>query len=143
MIRSIVAIVVGFVVIGALSVGTDLALRAALPGRFLTDRMDDPALLVLTLAYVFVFAVAGCWLTARLAPDRPLLHALVLGVLGLVLNVVGTALRWDDAPAWYHVIALLLVLPAAWLGGVLREGQQLARHGAQPVDGRTAAPLAR
>ena len=142
MIRSIVAVVVGFFVIAALSVGTDLALRSAMPGRFATERMDDPALLVLTLAYVFVFAVFGCWLTARLAPDRPLMHALVLGVLGLVLNVVGTAQRWDNAPAWYHVIALLMVMPAAWLGGVLRE-RQLARQGGQPLDRRTAAPLAR
>ena len=142
MVRSIVAVVVGFLVIGALSVGTDYALRAAVPSWFPTDRMDDPALLALTLAYVFVFAVFGCWLTARLAPDRPLLHALVLGALGLVLNVVGTAQRWDDAPAWYHVVALLLVMPAAWLGGVLRE-RQLARLGGQPMDRRPTASLAR
>jgi hypothetical protein len=122
MARSIIAVLVGFVVIGALAVGADFAMLAIAPGRFtLTGRMDDPAVLLLVLAYVFAFAVFGCWLAARLAPDRPLQHALVLGALGLAFNVVGTIARWDDAPVWYHVIALLLVMPAAWLGGRLRE----------------------
>ncbi len=50
-------------------------------------------------------------------------HALALGVLGLIFNVLGAVARWDHAPAWYHVLALALVMPYAWLGGRLRERQ--------------------
>ncbi|MGZ8491143.1 MAG: hypothetical protein ACXWZS_02945 [Gemmatirosa sp.] len=136
MLRSIGAIAAGFVVIGALAFGTDAALRTSAPQFYGPDnRVTDVALLLFTLFYVFAYATFGCWLTARLAPSRPMRHALILGALGLVFNVVGTAQMWHTAPAWYHVVALALVMPAAWLGGWIRE-RQLARAGGA---GRLAA----
>ena len=134
--RSAVAIAVGFVTIFVLAFGTDSAVRALLPGRFgVGGRVDDVGLLLLTQLYVFAFAAFGCWLTARLAPERPMRHALVLGALGLAFNVAGTIAMWDTAPVWYHVVALALVMPAAWVGGAIRE-RQLARSGST---GRLAA----
>ena len=130
--RSIVAVVVGFVLIAVLAFGTDALVGMALPGAFdAAGRTNDVAILLLTLAYVGVYAVVGCYVTARLAPSRPMRHALVLGALGLVFNVVGTMAAWDTAPAWYHVVALALVMPYAWLGGWLRERQ--ARRGGSPA----------
>lgn len=120
MIRSIVSIVAGFIFIGSLSFGADALLRSVMPGVFsATGRVESVPVLLLIILYVFVFAVAGCYLTARLAPRNPLKHALILGVLGLIFNVAGTIAMWNSAPAWYHLIALLLVMPAAWLGGTL------------------------
>jgi hypothetical protein len=122
--RSVIAIVAGFVLIAALSFGADAVLRSVLPSVFSsTGRVESAPVLLLVIAYVFVFAVVGCYLTARLAPSSPLKHALVLGVLGLIFNIIGTIALWNSAPAWYHVVALLLVMPAAWLGGRLREAQ--------------------
>ena len=129
--RSLLAIVTGFVVIGGLAFGTDAAIRGAVPGVFdAGGRVTSTAWLLAMLAYVFVFAVIGCWLTARLAPERPMRHALILGALGLLFNIAGTAAMWNTAPAWYHLTALLLVMPAAWLGGRIRERQlESARAG--------------
>ena len=125
--RSILAVAAGFVLIAVLSFGTDAAVRAAWPGAFdAAGRTDDVRMLLFTIAYVGVFATAGCYLAAALAPDRPMRHALVLGALGLVFTALGTAATWSTAPAWYHVVSLLLVLPYAWLGGRLRE-RELAR----------------
>jgi hypothetical protein len=122
--RSVLAVVTGFVFIGALATGTDALVRAAAPGAFsATGRTDSVPMLLFTMLYVGVFATAGCYLTARLAPSQPMRHALVLGVLGLVFNVAGTVAMWDTAPAWYHVASLLLVMPYAWLGGRIRERQ--------------------
>lgn len=127
--RSIFAIVLGFVVIGALAVGTDMVLRSSQPGVFdANGRVDSATWLMVMQAYVFVYAVFGCWLAARLAPNRPMRHAMILGLLGLAFNVVGSIAKWDTAPVWYHVLALALVLPAAWVGGWLRE-RQLAGAG--------------
>ena len=131
--RSIVAIVVGFVVIAALSLGTDLVLKALLPGYFsATGRTDNAAILVLVLLYVGAYATFGCWLAARLAPNRPMRHAIVLGLLGLAFNVMGTIAAWDTAPRWYHLSALVLVMLWAWLGGYIRE-RQLARRSGAPA----------
>lgn len=130
--RSIAAVVIGFVLIGVLAFGTDAAVRSALPGSFTpSGATSDVGLLVATLAYVTLYAVAGCYLTARLAPRRPMAHALVLGVLGLLFNIAGTVAMWNTAPAWYHVIALVLVMPSAWLGGWLRE-RELGRGATSP-----------
>lgn len=124
MMRSILSIIAGFILIGVLSFGTDAVVRGAMLDAFsVAGRTENVPLLLLTLAYVFVFAVVGCYLTARLAPHSPMKHALILGLLGLVFNIVGTTLMWNTAPVWYHVAALLLVMPAAWLGGRLREAQ--------------------
>jgi hypothetical protein len=129
MLRSIGAIVLGFLLIGTLAMGTERAIIQTLPEYFDTNgRTDDVALLLATLAYVFLFATLGCWVTARLAPARPMRHALILGALGLAFNVAGSIAMWHTAPVWYHVVGLGLTLPAAWLGGWIRE-RQVGRTG--------------
>lgn len=127
MARSILAIVAGFLYIGALSVGADLLVRHLLPGAFgAGGRVDSTAILLLMQGYVGLFAVSGCYLAARLAGRAPMRHALVLGGVGLAFNVAGTVAMWATAPAWYHVLALALVMPYAWLGGWLREREVAA-----------------
>jgi hypothetical protein len=124
MIRSIAAVALSFVVIGALSFSGDLAVRSALPDAFdAAGAVSSTAVLLLMQAYVAVFAIAGCYLAARLAPSRPMAHALALGGLGLAFNVMGTIAMWHTAPAWYHGLALALVIPYAWAGGRIRERQ--------------------
>ena len=120
--RSVLAIAVGFVVIGVLSFGTGAALAAAgvtpAPGT-----SYSVPLLLLATAYVAVYAIFGCWLAAFLAPSHPMRHALILGALGLVFNLAGAAAAWGQQPTWYLVLNLALVMRYAWLGGRLRESQ--------------------
>ncbi len=124
MTRSIVVIVAGFFFIGLLCFGADAVLRTVAPGAFSpSGGTDNVPVLLTTLVYVLAFAVTGCYLTARFAPHSPVKHALVLGVLGLVFNVAGAIGMWETAPAWYHVVSVLTTMPAAWLGGRLREAQ--------------------
>ena len=134
--RSIVAIAAGFFFIMILSFGMDAILRAAVPEAFdAAGRTDSVGMLVFSLLYVGVFAITGCYIAARLAPNHPMRHALILGGLGLILNIVGTTVMWDSAPAWYHIIAIAVVMPYAWIGGWLRE-RQLGRR---PSDTRPLA----
>ena len=128
MARSIFAIVAGFLFIGALAFGADMVVRSVRPDAFAPDgSTDNIPMLIFMLAYVALFAISGCYLAARLAPDRPMRHALILGFLGLIFNIAGTAANWDHAPVWYHVVALLMVMPYAWLGGMLAERHPAAR----------------
>jgi hypothetical protein len=41
---------------------------------------------------------AGSYLAARLAPDRPMQHALVLGAVGLALSIAGAVGTWNAGP---------------------------------------------
>ena len=83
--RSIGALLAGFVFVVILSLGTDLALHAA--GIFppLGQIMSN-ALFLLATIYRTVYAVVGSYITARLAPNRPMQHALLGGAIGLVLS---------------------------------------------------------
>lgn len=132
MFKSIVAIVAGFVLTGALNVGTNAALAKAAPGLIPTGApVTDPAALILVCAYVAAFGILGCWVTARLAPSRPLFHALVMGGLALAMSIPMTIAAWNDTPAWFNVYNLLAVMPYAYIGGRIRE-MQLEREGGTP-----------
>jgi hypothetical protein len=138
MFRSVIAVVTGFVVIAVLAIGTDVGVRSAIPSAFdATGRTDSIPILLLTIAYVAVYAIGGCYLAARMAPSSPMKHAMVLGALGLVFNVAGSAAMWDTAPAWYHMVQVGMVLPYAWIGGRLRQ-RQLDAAGADAGAGAQA-----
>jgi hypothetical protein len=51
-------------------------------------------------------------------------HALVLGVLGLIVSIVGAVATWNRQPSlgpyWYPVALVVLAIPTAWAGGKLR-----------------------
>jgi hypothetical protein len=124
--KSIGAVLAGMVVGIVLSIGTDVALHAA--GVFPTLGQRVPNLLLaLATVYRTVYGVAGAYITARLAPARPMMHALVLGALGLVASVVGAVVTWNKGPGfgphWYPLALVVLALPTAWVGGKLREMQ--------------------
>lgn len=119
--RSLLAIAISFVAIAALTLGTDFALRAAVPSLYEANGGTFSApVLMLMLAYVGMYAVGGCYVCAALAPSHPRVHAAVLGVLGLGATVWASVQQWELRPAWYHVVSIALVLVYAGLGGQLR-----------------------
>jgi hypothetical protein len=128
--RSIGAVLAGFVAVVVLSLGTDMALRAAGIFPQLGQRMSD-ALFLLATVYRTVYGVLGSYTTARLAPDRPMQHALAGCVVGLVLSTVGAVVTWnkgpDFGPHWYPLALMVTALPTAWVGGKLRVMQLPAR----------------
>jgi hypothetical protein len=121
--RSVLAVVAGALVGILLSVGTDLALQAV---GFL-PRQGTPAsslaLMVATL-YRTIYGILGAYVTARIAPTRPMLHVTILGSLGLIASLAGAIATWNKVslygPHWYPVVLVVLALPTAWLGGRLR-----------------------
>jgi hypothetical protein len=130
--RSIGAVLAGIFAGIVLSLGTDVVLHAigVFPpwGQSLVG-FDGP--LLLATVYRTVFGVLGSYIIARLAPDRPMQHALVAGVVGLVVCIVGAAATWNKGPAfgphWYPLALVVLAMPQAWAGGKLRVMQLPAR----------------
>ena len=94
--------------------------------------MDQPindALALLATSYRIVISVGGAWLTARLAPDKPMKHAMILGVVGTVLGLVGVVATWNRGlgPRWYPIALAVLAIPQCWVGGrlyVMRSGKR-------------------
>ncbi|MDX6499799.1 MAG: hypothetical protein QOG23_3059 [Blastocatellia bacterium] len=123
LLRSIGAVLAGVLAVIVLSLGTDVVLHATgiYPPWF--QPMAD-ALWVLALAYRIVYGVAGGYIAARLAPSRPMAHALVLGAVGFALGIVGVAANWNKGPEygprWFSLALIATALPCAWIGGVIR-----------------------
>jgi len=119
--RSVTALLAGFVAIVVLSLGTDWALHAAGVFPALGQKMSD-ALFVLATVYRTLYGVVGSYVTARLAPDRPMGHALVGGLIGVAMSTLGAVVTWnkDLGPRWYSLALIVTAMPTAWLGGKLR-----------------------
>lgn len=77
--------------------------------------LQDVRYLTLGLILGTASTVLGGYLAARLARTMPYWNALAFGVLGLLISSIGSG----DLPTWFKVVALLLTLPAALLGGHL------------------------
>ena len=123
--RSAVALLAGFVAVVILTLVTDTVLRALKIFPPLGQSMSNGLFLLATI-YRTVYAVLGSYITASLAPDRPMGHALVGGVIGLVLSTVGAAATWNRTelgPHWYPLALVVTAIPCAWIGGRIREIQ--------------------
>ncbi len=130
--RSIGAVLAGIVAVVILSLGTDIVLHAVGVFPPWGQPVGDNPLLLATI-YRTVYSVVGSYITARLAPDRPMQHTLAGGVVGLVVSIVGLAVTWNKGPAfgphWYPLALIALAMPCAWAGGTLRETQLQERAG--------------
>jgi hypothetical protein len=120
--RSIWAIVAGFLVVVVLSIGTDLVLHAThvYTGPQLNDNQS-----ALATAYRTLFAIVGSYITARLAPHKPMKHALIGAAVGTVIATAGAVATWnkDLGPHWYPVALVLTAFPTAWIGAKIRLAQ--------------------
>ena len=127
--KSIGAILVGLVFIVITHTGTDAILEAI--GVLPKDNLFVPTgLILIVIGYRAVFSLAGCCLTASLAPHNPMKHSLILGTIGAVLSTVGAiaTANMNLGPAWYAWALVGISLPIAWLGGKLYELRKAAKN---------------
>lgn len=123
--KSIGAVLAGIIFIVASHSLTDLVLESV-------DIFPPPGtgylvawMAVVATIYRSVFTVGGGYITAALAPSRPMLHAVVLGVFGTIAGAIAAVVTipMELAPAWYPVALAVLALPCTWLGGKLRSNR--------------------
>lgn len=118
--KSIGAIVAGFAIVAILSIATDTVLEklgifppVSEHGLFITW------MLVLALVYRSVYTVVGGYVTAKLAPNNPMRHIIILMVLGGVGGIAGAVAGWNLSAHWYPVLLAITGPVFVWLGGKL------------------------
>lgn len=125
--RSLGAIFAGFIATALTHIGTDIVMHAT--GIFPPwgQPMSD-GLFVWATVYRSIWSILGSYLTARLAPNNPMAHAMAGAVIGIALSAVGAAATWNKGaefgPHWYPIALIILVLPCAWIGGKLQAMQR-------------------
>ena len=83
--------------------------------QLIENALQQPSYLLLSGALGLMATALGGFVAAKVAIVAPLLNAACVGLFDLVLGI----LLIGDTPLWFSVIALLLTLPAAIMGGVL------------------------
>lgn len=116
--KSVWAVAAGALFIIGVTTVVDVVLHVAGAYPPLGQPINDAQALLGT-SYRIAIGIAGAWLTAKLAPHRPMKHALILGGIGAALGLVGLIVTWnkDLGPRWYPVAHFVLALPETWVGG--------------------------
>jgi hypothetical protein len=116
--KSIGAVLAGFIFIGVTHTTVDAILEGAavLPKGHLNV---GAGLIIVVISYRAILSLAGCYLTAKLAPGNPMKHSLILGGIGTVLSGVGAIVtaNMNIGPAWYAWSLVVIALPISWLAG--------------------------
>jgi len=116
--KSIWAVLAGFILVIILSILTDVLLIK-------TGIMKQPFVLnsvgfiVFVIFYRSLFGTTGLYLTAKLSPNRPMKHSIIGGIIGFVIATLGAIIMWDKPPHWYAVALIITTLPCAWIGALL------------------------
>ena len=117
MLRSILAVLVGYLAISILVMLLFMLLSTLSPDLFATPGVLPPILAVtLILAYSFVAAIVGGFVTATIAQRSEAKHVWVLMGFMLVMGVVSIR-QYSSQPLWYSLVLLLLGPLGAYLGG--------------------------
>lgn len=77
------------------------------------------ALVLFCAAGGIVMSLAGGYAAARIAPQGPLVHAFLAGLLAAILNTGMIILLGDSGPIWLTATTTALILPSAIFGGWL------------------------
>jgi hypothetical protein len=131
--RSIGAVLTGYILTGLLTFITVATLGALFPASYLPENVEW---VVLNVAYGCLFAAAGGYVTAWLAPTHPTRHALALGLIMAVLAAItGLAVaaappspEYASQPGWYYPALAVTVLPSVWAGAWFRTRAAPARR---------------
>jgi hypothetical protein len=132
MVRVILGIAVGFIVWSVLWVGSDFVLTAISPNWYgkhhteleaaslnKTPFMSDSVILVIALIRSAIFSIVSGSLAAPIARENAK-SALGLGILLLLFGIYIQSIFWNNAPLWYHISFLFLLVPMTILGGTLK-----------------------
>lgn len=120
--RSIGAVAAGFLTTALLSLGADVVMHATGVFPPWAQPMSD-GLFVWATIYRVAFTVLGGFVTAYLAPRKPMTHVLILGTIGMVAATAGALATWNQGPEfgpkWYPSLLVITSLPCVWAGGML------------------------
>jgi hypothetical protein len=128
-IRRVLPVLTGLFAVVAITTLTDIVMHATGVFPPWGQRMADGRF-ILPLGYRIAFAVLGGYIAARLATDRPLSHAVVLGAIGFVLGTIGTVATAGQSaaygPLWYSLLVTATAVPCSLAGAKLykRAGTQ-------------------
>lgn len=89
------------------------------PDSRIQELLAAPGFILAATAHGTFFTALGGYIAARLAPEDPLRHSVIVGALSLVLAILlATTPGEGPEPAWWvDAVGYLIAVPAAAAGG--------------------------
>lgn len=134
MVRIILGVIVGFIVWSIVWVGSEALLASLSPdwlGKHSLDAQkalaagiplesaNDAGIAIINLIRSFVTSILGGYMAALVAGEYKR-STMALGIILLVVGIMVEYMFWNLAPAWYHMLFVLALIPMTILGGRIR-----------------------
>jgi hypothetical protein len=116
--HAFLALAAGFGTMAALVILMTALLQRLTPGWVGEKGKPQPGYIFVNLAYSFLAAAAGGYVTAWAAGANPMQHVLALGMAVLALAALSALQQRGQHPIWY-LLALLALTPLGVLAGGL------------------------
>lgn len=124
MVRSVLALMLGYVVMLVSQLGGDTILTAVAPDIMpQAGEPPDPAYFAYRLGTGFFFIALGGYTTALLAGRSEMKHALGLAALSVAASILEVQYYPTTQPLWYSIALMFLSIPSALVGGYYRVRQ--------------------
>lgn len=119
MIRSILAVFVGYLVI-ALPIIALFAIWFREPGTKPTE-----GFMLFSLGYSFLFAAVGGYVTSLIAKRSEMKHATALAAFSALMGIVSMIISAGQEPLWYQIANIVVLVAGVPLGGYVRNRQAM------------------
>lgn len=114
------ALAAGFLTM-AILVGVLTALLMRLtPSWVKAEGKPQPGYIFVNIAYSFMAAAAGGYVTAWLATANPLYHVLALAIIVLAMAALSALQQRGKQPIWYQLTLIALSPLGVFAGGIIR-----------------------
>ena len=124
MVRSLLALMLGYAVMLVSQLGGDTVLTAVAPDMMpQPGEAPDPAYFAYRLGAGFFFIALGGYTTALLAGRSEMKHALGLAALSVAASILEVQYYPTTQPLWYSIALMFLSIPAGLAGGYYRVRQ--------------------
>jgi|SRR5688572_12970600 len=84
------------------------------------DRWPGARAAAIAIVYGAVFAFIAGYLAARLAPRKPMAHAVAFAALLLAVAAASYSIQAEGASMWSLIATAVVSVPAALVGGLVR-----------------------
>lgn len=118
--HAFVALASGFLTMVILIAGLTAVLVKLTPSWVRDEDKPQPGYIFVNLAYSFLAAAAGGYVTAWLAVANPLYHVLALAIIVLALAGLSAMQTKGKQPVWYQLTLIALSPLGVFAGGLVR-----------------------
>jgi hypothetical protein len=77
-------------------------------------------MLIVAFFYRSVYTILGGYITATLAPEKPMRLVYILAGFGTIGGIVGVIAGWNLSAHWYPIAILISAIPCTVFGGKLK-----------------------